>query len=380
MIAGALCLSLGLLFISRSASLVWMGAAMVGPVAIGALLAGGMANTTIVSRWFRRRRGRALGIATVSSGAGGFVMVQLITYWIAQHGWRGALVRVAGLLAVGITALALALVRSRPSEEQLARGTELGSANAAAAHESSWALRDLLRTRNFWCIAFGTGLLMASDGAILASKVPYLLGLGIEAQAASFVVACQTASAIVGKVVIGLLADRIELRRLFAFVALCHVCLLGVLIAEPSYPVLLVAVSIFGIGFGGVYPLLATLTASSFGSTSFGSVTGVMHLVTHPFSIAALTFIGFAHDRTGSYDLAFWGFIGVVFVSTALIAGITPNAAAVAPQGAAPSARRSSSPARSPNVPRSPRGACRPPPDRRASDTRPWPSRPTRTR
>jgi sugar phosphate permease len=309
-----------------------IGAALVGPIALGAMSAGGLANTTIVSRWFRRRRGRALGIATVSSGAGGFVMVQLITFWIGSHGWRSALFFTALLLASGIALLSLWLIRSRPTEEALAAAGELvDGATLSAASEPAWPLRSLLRERNFWCIAFGVGLLMASDGAILASSFPYLLELGIEAQAASFLLACQTASSVVGKIGIGLAADRVDLRRLFALVAVCHVVLLLVLIAEPRYGVLLAALSLFGVGIGGTYPLLATLTAASFGSTSFGAVAGTMQLVLYPVSIALLTFIGASHDRTGRYTLAFEVFVGIVLVASAMVALLRQGPRAPAP-------------------------------------------------
>ena len=323
MASGGLFLAFGMGLIASTSSLWLIGGALAGPMALGAMCAGGLANTTVVSRWFRRRRGRALGIATVSSGAGGFVMIQVITYLIGRHGWRGALVWTGALLGLGIGALALLLIRSRPSDEALEQSGELSEvAVGGASAERTWSLMQVLGQRNFWCIAFGTGLLMASDGAYLASQVPYLLGLGIEAQAASFLVACQTASAVAGKIGIGLAADRVDLRRLFAIVALCHVLLLLVLIAQPSYAVLLVSMSLLGVGVGGVYPLLATLTAASFGSKSFGMVAGSMQLALLPVSIALLTFIGASHDRTGSYTLAFCVFIAVVLLASALVAQV----------------------------------------------------------
>ncbi len=323
MATGGILIGLGMNLIAATSSLWLIAGALVGPMALGAMLAGGLANTTVVSRWFRRRRGRALGIATVSSGAGGFVMIQVITWLIGRHGWRGALVWTGALIALSIGALALLLIRSRPSDEALEGAGELSEvAVGAGTSERTWSLMQVLGQRNFWCIAFGTGLLMASDGAILASKIPYLLELGIEAQAASLLVACQTASSVVGKIGIGLAADRVDLRRLFAGVALCHVLLLLVLIAQPSYAVLLVSLSLFGVGMGGVYPLLATLTAASFGSKSFGMVAGSMQLALLPVSIALITFIGASHDRTGSYTLAFWVFIGVVLLSSVLVAGV----------------------------------------------------------
>lgn len=337
MASGGLLLAIAMATIASTQSLALMAAAMVGPMALGAMCAGGLANTTVVSRWFRRRRGRALGIATVSSGAGGFVMVQLITYWIEQSGWRSALLATGGLIACTIGLLALVLIRSRPSEATLGAAGEIEVGDAAVAREGErvWSLRDLLAQRNFWCIAFGTGLLMASDGAILASKVPYLREIGIDAQAAAFLFSCQTASAVVGKVGIGLAADRVDLRWLFGFVALSHVLLLLVLIAEPDYWVLLVAMSVFGVGFGGVYPLQATLTASAFGAASYGSVAGTMQLALHPVAIGLLTFIGWSHDRTGAYATAFWIFMGIVLVASLLVASVRLPARATTGEAAA---------------------------------------------
>lgn len=347
MATGGLLIALGLAAIALTSSLRWIAAAIAGPVALGAMFSGGLANTTVVSRWFRRRRGRALGIATVSSGAGGFVMVQVITALIARFGWRGALAWTGVLIAGSIGLLALFLIRSRPDEATLARAGENESPgsdpaigrNAAAgpparfAPERTWSLRETLGERNFWCIALGTGLLMASDGAVLASKFPYLLELGIEAQAASFLIACMTASSVAGKIGIGLAADRVDLRRLFAIVAVCHVLLLVVLIAKPGYGVLLGSMALFGVGVGGVYPLLATLTASAFGSASFGAVAGTMQVVLLPISIGLVTFIGASHDRTGDYTLAFQCFLGLVLVASALIAFVKlpPKAPAALP-------------------------------------------------
>ncbi len=323
MASGGLLIAVGMNLIAATSSLWLIGGALAGPMALGAMCAGGLANTTVVSRWFRRRRGRALGIATVSSGVGGFVMIQVITFLMGRHGWRGALVWTGAILGLGIGALALLLIRSRPSDETLEQAGELADA-AGDVHstERTWSVAELLRQRNFWCIAFGTGLLMASDGAFLASQKPYLLELGIEDQAASFLAACQAISAVGGKIGIGLAADRVDLRRLFIIVALCHVLLLLILIAQPSYAVLLASMALFGVGVGGVYPLLATLTAAAFGSKSFGMVAGSMQLALLPVSIGLITFIGASHDRTGSYTLAFQVFIGVVLLASALVAQI----------------------------------------------------------
>jgi len=218
---------------------------------------------------------------------------------------------------------AVRLTKRIPMAAGLAGGSDASvreGPSPSAASERTWSLLETLGERNFWCIALGTGLLMASDGAVLVSKFPYLLELGIEAQAASFLIGCMTASSVAGKIGIGLAADRVDLRRLFALVAVCHVLLLGILIAKPGYGVLLVSLSLFGVGVGGVYPLLATLTAAAFGSASFGAVAGTMQLVLLPISIGLVTFIGASHDRTGDYTVAFQVFLALVLVASGFIA------------------------------------------------------------
>ncbi|MEZ4331048.1 MAG: hypothetical protein R3F35_04820 [Myxococcota bacterium] len=118
---------------------------------------------------------------------------------------------------------------------------------------------------------------MASDGALLGSKGPYRLAIGIDLPRASFGVGCMTASSVVGKLGIDLAADRVGIR--------------------------------------GVDPMRATLT----GSAASGSVSGAMQLGLHPISIALLTIIDATHDRTGSYRLASQALIGLVCVATTLV-------------------------------------------------------------
>ena len=323
--AGGVLLGAGLCSIANTASLRWVCFAIAVPLALGMTCAGPLAASTVVARWFRRRRGRAMGLVAVSTAAGGFVMTQVGAYLILHYGWRAALNATGIGGALVVCCIALLLIRSRPSEEDLRAGGEVGEAGdpeLVAGGGREWSTRQLLLTPNFWFIAFGAGLLLASDQALLISKIPYLLDIGIELQAASFLVACQSASSMAGKVGVGFAADRIDLRKLFAVVAGCHLFLLAALIMKPDYFTLLVVFSCVGIAVGGVHPILTTLIAAAFGSRAYGSVYGRMNLVMQPISLLALYFIGAVYDRTGVYDVAFWTFGGLIFVGIALISAV----------------------------------------------------------
>ena len=320
--AGGCLLGVGLCTIANTSSLVWVCAAIAGPLALGIACAGPLAASTVVARWFRRRRGRAMGLVAVSTAAGGFVMTQVGAYLILNYGWRRALTATGIGAALIVCSVALRFIRSRPSEEELRSGGEVRGPEdleLAAGDGPEWSTGRLFRTPNFWLIALGAGVLLASDQALLISKIPYLLDIGIDLQAASLLVACQSASAMLGKVAVGFAADRIDLRKLFAAVAGAHLFLLAALILKPGFWVLLVVFSFVGIAVGGVHPILTTLVAAVFGSQSYGSVFGRMSLVVQPISLLALYFIGAVYDQSGVYDLAFWVFGGLVFVGSGLI-------------------------------------------------------------
>ena len=269
-----------------------------------------------------------MGLVAISTAAGGFVMTQLGALLITHFGWRTALALTGGGAGFAIVLLAFLLVRSDASEGELRAGGEWledddttgSAAEEAAADARVWTARELLRTPAFWLIAVGVGLLMGSDQALVISKIPYLLDIGIELQAASFLVASQSASSIVGKLGLGYAADRVGLQRLFAVVALAHLIMLGALILQPGYWVLLTVFLIAGVAIGGVFPVLTMLIAAAFGARSYGTAYGLMNAFLQILAMGAVYFIGVVYDRAGAYDAAFWSFGAVVFVSIFLIA------------------------------------------------------------
>lgn len=289
MALGGVMLSLGLCIIGVTNSTAVLLFAIVGPLSIAMVCCGPLAGSTVVARWFQRRRGRALGFVAVSTSAGGFVMQPLGAQLITNLGWRNAMVTTgvgAGLL---IVLLATFVVRSSPSQKDLRAGGEVLEGDASESgfggEERIWTARELLRSPTFWLIAWGVGILLGSDQALVATMVPYLQDIGFELQTAALLVAFQSGSAITGKVALGLMADRVSLQRLFAVVALAHLILLAALIMKPGYWILLSVVISAGLAIGGVFPLLTMFIATAFGSRSYGTAYGVMNAILQVFAM-----------------------------------------------------------------------------------------------
>ncbi|HEY6131421.1 MAG TPA: MFS transporter [Halioglobus sp.] len=322
---GGVLLGGGLVAISQSQSLPLITAIIVGPIALGVAATGTLASNTVVVRWFRQRRGRALGLLAISSSAGGFLIVPLTALLIEQFGWRNALLQLGLLAGSLVLAIVLLGIRDRPQgdeagfDQEFGSGGSDGTAGAADASEGLWTFRELLGNRNFWLLTLAVGLLFGSDQALMTSQVPYFQDAGISLSASAMIVSCMTASAVGGKLIVGALADRVDLRLLFLGVAVAHVGLLLVYIIQPGYWLLLASVSVMGIAVGGVYPVWTTLIAWQFGAQSFGTVMGAMVILMKPIAMLALYFIGNVHDRTGSYEQGFMMFIIAVCVAATLM-------------------------------------------------------------
>jgi MFS family permease len=322
MVLGGAILALGIVGIAATNSLWMMLLMAIGPIAFGADCGGALAGNAAVARWFRRRRGRALALAAIASSAGGFVMAPLGAFLITTYGWRPALA-VMGLLAGGMISLAaLLLVRARPSEDQLRESGELALVTTAKERETEqriWTYHDLIVNRNFLLLAFGAGLLFASDRALLVSVAPYLADNGLSLQLAGFLISVLTAASIAGKLIVGYIADYVDPRKIFLVVAALHVLLLILFIVQPAFWIMMALAAVLGLGIGGVLPTTQVLTASVFGSATYGTVIGTGTVIHQLLMMATLRIIGEVRDRTGSYDIAFAVFIGYVVIAAFLV-------------------------------------------------------------
>ena len=329
MVACALAYGAALISISRTDSLPLMLLLITFPLAFGTSGCGLLAANTVVVRWFQRRRGRALGVLALSTSVGGFISQPLTAFLIDHYGWRTALFLIGLVPMIIFLLMAILVVRNRPAvtmtgyqdEFEIASSDQQGAASA----ERTWSPWQLMKNRHFWLVAVGTGMLFGIDQAVLITQVPYFQDVGYELQVVSLLVAVKTISAIGGKLLVGYLADKVDLRLLFAAVASCNAMLLTVYILQPPFWVLMVAVALLGVAVGGVFPVWSTIMAWVFGARSYGTVMGMMAIIMQPFAIVIVRAVGEVHDRTGSYAPAFSVFIVMALIAIVLISRVRPT-------------------------------------------------------
>ncbi len=315
MMTGILMAGIALIGLAHMTSL-WMFYAFYMLNALGYVCGGPLPNQVLLSRWFDKNRGKAMGFAYLGIGIGGYLVLKLSPRLVEAFGWRGA------LQALGFLIIALALpmayfVRDEP-ETGAAKPAGAASARPPAAVAP---IGGLFRNPAFYLLAIGS---MCSIGAVGGTNQHLKLFLSLDlkfsqtsaASVASTVLACSIA----GRLIMGWLADRIPRK---------HVMLLIYALIAGSIPLLFFAQSsaalyafavIFGLGLGGEYMIISLMAAELFGVRVLGRLLGVILTADGVAEAAFPMLVARLRDVTGSYRTGFLLLIAVALAGTLAIA------------------------------------------------------------
>lgn len=285
-------------------------------LAPGASAMGPVAASTLVSRWFTQRRGLALGISTVAMSTGGVVMVPLLAYLIEGGGWRNAMSLYGFVGSVVVLLLAMVVLPRERPQRSAGPGAARGDRAVAASDDDE---RAPWRMLDFWLIAGAVGIIMGTNGALLSCLVAYATDRGFSVAEGAALISVISGGAVVGKLVLGALSDRMDPRRLFVVVVALNVVLLGTLLAGPSYSVLFVVALLAGPAVGGAVPLWTVIVGRRFGLARMGRAMGMTSASMLPLNLGMLHLVGALYDASGSYRSAFQLFLAAVVLAGVLI-------------------------------------------------------------
>lgn len=318
MLLGAFGMSFGYIALSFTTA-TWQVPLVYGALMmLGTNLLGPLTTSTLLARWFTKKRGMALGIAAIGTSVGGFVFPPLIQGLIDQYEWRVAL----RYLGVGLFIVAVPLVLLVVNSPHL-RGLHAdgGSIDASfvppTAAPVSFGV--LLKNRNFILVAVVMSLMFATYTGVMSNMVPFAMGRGLSAEEAAFLISGLAVAGIVGKLLFGAVADRIDLRWALGASMVTVITSLGVFIGLSGYLALMVGSMLLGLAAGGMLPVWGALLAVLFGATNYGRVMGMMNPVIMPLTLAGAPLAGFIFDQTGAYTGAFMTFAAGLCVGIALL-------------------------------------------------------------
>ncbi len=265
---------------------------------------------SVVSRWFYKRRGFALGIAMSGTGLGTLLMAPFAAYLISNLGWRMSYVVMGAVAWIVVISLAM-LLRRDPSEigalpdgvkvtgeiEPLNRGKN--------SRMTGLSLPQALRARSFWLMLAAWLLYALSLHLVMTHLVPRVIDTGISTMEASTVLSVMGGFQIISRLFIGRISDTIG-RKIPA--AVCAVFGIGALIWlmwSHNLWMFYVFAFLFGISWGGLGVTTITMVSDVFGERNLGIIMGALDMGFAIGAAAGSALGGLVYDATNSYAAAF---------------------------------------------------------------------------
>ena len=281
----------------------------------------------VISRWFDRRRGFALGLAVAALAAGGSIMPSLAQALIAAVGWRQAYV-LLGLMAMGVAMPVVGLLlKETPQMMGLGPDGDTGLPAGAVARqgrEPGMSGREAWHTGTFWLLVGAFFLMSVSFHGYIIHLVPLLTDRGLSAQSAALTASLAGGAALIGRVGIGYLLD-----RFFApYVAVWFFCgfALGIFLLWSGAVggLVFVAVVLVGLGLGAELDVMPYVVSRYFGLRAFGEIYSYTFAVFTLGGVVGPLLMGAVFDATGSYSLVLATFVVAALTAAGLMTRLGP--------------------------------------------------------
>lgn len=297
-------------------------------MAAGFAMSSGVPISAVVTRWFVARRTLAMSISQTGVSVGGIVLVPLATAILvrdglgATTGWLAVL-----LLLVGLPVIVL-VVRSDPAAHGLLPdgGREPPPDNPQLQPEVQqrpWRTGEAVRTASFWTLAGAFSMLLFAQQAMAVHLIAFLRE-PLGASQAALAVSAMAAGSVVGRLVVGSFADRVEKRLVAVALVLVQAAAYLTLSVADGPVGLLLASTALGLTIGNLFMFQSLLVGEIFGAASFGAVLGATMLVTQVIGGLGPVGLGVLGQQLGAYQPAIRVLVVLALLAAVLLTRLRP--------------------------------------------------------
>ena len=228
----------------------------------------------VITVWFDRRRGLALGIMLAGLGLGNMIWPSLTQWAIDTWGWRQAYLLLAGIIAlVGCSTVAL-VVRDSPQAMGLEVDGEVASGpkDTAATPRYGMERREALRTSTFWIMLIAFFLIGISISSIQGHMIPLLKSRGVDATTAAGVLSVLGGALVVGRLAAGWLMDHFFAPRVAIAFLVGPIVAIALLVGGVTGSWAFMAGTFTGLAVGAEMDVTTYLASRYFGVRNFSAI------------------------------------------------------------------------------------------------------------
>ncbi|MET0545425.1 MAG: MFS transporter [Caulobacterales bacterium] len=324
MITGALMNAAGYALLTQADSISLLLAIYLLILGPGICLLGVIPSSALVSAWFEKGRGRALGFVNMPF----FVFVfPIISAAVLQAYGLDALFGLITGIFLCLPPILLGVIDfpSKVNQEALgAAETEAVKRKTAALNPGSTL--EIIANPSFMVLALGIGVLTAGGVMMVTHLTPLALNKGLHIGSASAVLSAFGVAGAGGALAFGWIADRIGGPKALALLSFSWAAPWSALFfIGASFLELVVTALLMGICSGGIVGLCGVVANQWLGLGNFSRVMGLIYFAKIPFLFGAAPFAGFLYDQTGGYETSIALHIATFLAIGALFALYRPR-------------------------------------------------------
>ena len=267
---------------------------------------------SIITRWFEKKRGLAIGISTSGVGLGMVIMAPMATSFIVNFGWRMSCILMGLISWLSIISMAM-LLRKEPREMGLLPdGAESNEGKSVVldisegcAQTNSFSLLQALKTRSFWCLGFSWLLYSLCFHMVLTHIVPHSTDIGISDMKAAAILSLIGATSIPGRLLVGRVSDNIGRKVTAIICALLATGAILWLIGSQKLWMFYIFAIVFGFSYGGIDTSTIALVGDIFGLRSIGIIFGIISIGFLLGAAIGPVLGGLVYDMSNHYSIAF---------------------------------------------------------------------------
>ena len=313
MMAGAIIYALGLFSLSLINSYWSLLTIYLTILALGSIMMGNLAVAKLISNWFEKNAGKALGIAAVGISFSGVVLPLVVDPLLDLVGWRNVYVIFASIVLFIILPLIFFIVIDDPKTvNQVKDGIEKDNAEEFTPQEMT--AKDLLSKKIFWIISLAFAFQFLSMMGVLAFLPVHASKMGLEEtwnllgfpiKQYVFAYALSALGGVLGKIIFGYLMDIMKaaypsmMAMFFQAIGIFGITYFN----EPS--IFLLSAFIFGLGFGAATPLMTACYLRAFGAHNLGKARGISSPIVSPLQPIGILITSILIGFQDTYFIAF---------------------------------------------------------------------------
>lgn len=288
-----------------------------------ALIAFGWAGTSLAAinntlgLWFDKKRGMAISLALNGASCGGVLGVPLLVGAIGKFGFPATSIG-AALVIMLIAIPAILIWVGQPPKRALPPVDAFDTSPAPAAQSIAQLRSAAFRSLPFWTITVPFSLLLTAQVGFIVHQISFLDPI-MGRERASIAVALMTAMAVVGRVLFGIVVDRMDQRKAAAISAVSQALALIILINTRNELALFAASALFGFSVGNMITLPSMIVQREFSPVAFGVLVSLVTAICQFTYAFGPGIVGLLRDAFGSYTVPFYACAALELIAAVIV-------------------------------------------------------------